>query len=72
MKRSFTNAIKLDMPVVKGWICFAFLFLNVLVAKAQVFYTENFSTGGAGWNLAVSTGANGADPNFFNVSANEG
>ncbi|MBN8697436.1 MAG: hypothetical protein J0L87_12970, partial [Bacteroidetes bacterium] len=72
MKRSFTHATGLDMPIVKGWLCFVLLFLNVLAAKSQVFYTENFSTGGAGWSLAVSTGANGADPNFFNVSANEG
>lgn len=35
------------------------------------FWTENFNTG-AGWSLANVLGAEGSDPNFFQVTANEG
>jgi len=40
--------------------------------NAQVFWTEDWTTGGIGWTNNVSTGAEGADPNFFTVSDNEG
>ena len=57
-------------------LLFAFLLPAVLTCKLSlsqtVFYTENFTTGGVGWNLNVNTGAEGADPNFFTVSDNEG
>jgi hypothetical protein len=54
----------------------ALLLLIVLLfnikASAQVFWTEDWTTGGTGWTFNVSTGAEGADPNFFTVSDNEG
>ncbi len=40
--------------------------------NAQVFWTEDWTTGGIGWTFNVSTGVEGADPNFFTVSDNEG
>jgi len=41
--------------------------------KAQtVIYTENWTSGGTGWTLNVSTGVEGADPNFWIVADNEG
>ncbi|MFL5753736.1 MAG: beta strand repeat-containing protein, partial [Bacteroidia bacterium] len=58
----------------KKFILLSFLaFSCVASLKAQtVIYSENWTSGGAGWSLNVVTGAEGADPNFFNVSANEG
>src|SRR6218665_2091819 len=52
----------------------ALLFLSFISfsASAQVFWTENWTAGGAGWNLAVPTGTEGADPNFFKVADFEG
>lgn len=38
---------------------------------SQVF-SEDFENGGAGWNLNVSQGTEGSDPNFFTVSDAEG
>ncbi len=40
--------------------------------NAQVFYTEDWTTGGPGWTFNVPTGVEGTDPNFFTVSDNEG
>ncbi len=52
------------------------LALSVLVLKTAysqtVIFSENWGTGGPGWTLNVPTGAEGADPNFFTISANEG
>src|SRR4051812_8591068 len=51
----------------------AFALLGVFSAFAQTpFFTENFDTGAPGWMLNVVTGAEGADPNFFTISDNEG
>ncbi|MBP6455144.1 MAG: T9SS type A sorting domain-containing protein [Chitinophagaceae bacterium] len=54
---------------------FFFLFiLSIAIfnkSKAQVFYTENFSSA-AGWSLSNVLGIEGANPNFFLISANEG
>lgn len=42
-------------------------------SQAQtVIFTENWTSGGAGWTLNVPTGAEGADANFFIVADNEG
>ena len=35
-------------------------------------FSEDFESGAVGWTLNVVTGAEGADPNFFQVDANEG
>lgn len=35
-------------------------------------YSEDFETGGASWSLTNPVGPQGADPNFFTVSDNEG
>ncbi len=48
------------------------LILYCVAGTSQVFYTENFTSGGVGWNLASVQGVEGADPNFFKVSAEEG
>src|ERR1700757_3729545 len=48
------------------------LFLASLSKAQTVFYTEDFSTAGAGWNFNVVTGPEGADPNFWKSSAEEG
>ena len=40
-------------------------------AQAGVAFSEDFSSG-AGWTLNVSSGTNGADPNFWTISGNEG
>ncbi len=47
------------------------LFSIRLSFVGQVFYTEDF-TSGTGWSLVNPTGTNGADPNFFTISGNEG
>jgi hypothetical protein len=52
-------------------ISLIFLILFFPETKAQVFWTENFNTG-VGWTLANVTGVEGADPNFFQITANEG
>jgi hypothetical protein len=41
------------------------------IGGSVTFWTENFATG-AGWSLANVLGAEGSDPNFFQVTANEG
>ena len=46
--------------------------LFTMKSSAQVFWTEDWTTGGTGWTFNVSTGVEGADPNFFTVSDNEG
>jgi gliding motility-associated-like protein len=48
------------------------LTLISVLTNAQVFWTENFTSGGVGWNLLSVTGLNGADPNFWKVSDDEG
>ena len=48
----------------------SFFFLSTI--NAQIFWTENWTSGGVGWNLNNPTGVEGADPNFFTVSDNEG
>ena len=57
-------------------LLFTFFLSAILMCKLSlsqtVFYTENFTTGGVGWNLNVNTGTEGATPNFFTVSDNEG
>ncbi len=35
-------------------------------------YSEDFETGGATWSLSNAVGPQGADPNFFTISDNEG
>jgi len=35
-------------------------------------YTEDFNSGAPGWTLNQVMGAEGADPNFFTISSNEG
>lgn len=49
---------------------FSFCFVNNLFS--QVFWTEDWTSGGTGWNMNVVTGTEGADPNFFTVSDAEG
>ena len=52
--------------------CVALLALATSAAHAQtVLYTQNFE-GTHGWTLNTPTGAQGADPNFWKVSDNEG
>ncbi|MCW3085267.1 MAG: hypothetical protein JWP12_2633 [Bacteroidetes bacterium] len=41
-------------------------------ASAQIFWTEDWTSGGGTWTLNVPTGTEGADPNFFTISDNEG
>ncbi len=54
-----------------------FILLSILLSsiftkiQAQVFYTENFSSA-VGWSLTNVLGVEGANPNFFLISANEG
>lgn len=50
----------------------AFLSSYIATYAQTVIYSENWTSGGTGWTLNVVTGAEGADPNFFKVSANEG
>lgn len=45
--------------------------LTELQSQTTVF-SENWGTGGPGWTLNVPTGTEGADPNFFTISAAEG
>lgn len=54
-----------------GFLFLIFCFFGMMPLHAQVFWTENFSTG-TGWNLNVVMGAEGSDPNFFTMSAAEG
>ncbi|MFA5574224.1 MAG: gliding motility-associated C-terminal domain-containing protein [Brumimicrobium sp.] len=35
-------------------------------------FSEDFETGGTGWNLNVSLGGEGSDPNYFVINDNEG
>ena len=60
MKTSLPKAIL----VIITFVCFK------SVAQTTV-YSQNFE-GPHAWTLNVPTGANGSDPNFFTVSANEG
>jgi gliding motility-associated-like protein len=52
------------------------LFISLFTAGAlsaqTVFYSEDFTSAGAGWNFNVVTGPEGADPNFWKSSAEEG
>lgn len=48
-----------------------FFSLAELQSQTTVF-SENWGTGGPGWTLNVPTGTEGADPNFFTISAAEG
>jgi hypothetical protein len=47
-----------------------FIFFNISFAQTTI-YSENFE-GIHSWTLNVPSGTNGADPNFFTVSDNEG
>jgi gliding motility-associated-like protein len=72
----FTFGLKFKSITMNKLLLNSFLILALFSIRlsfvGQVFYTEDFTTGGTGWNLVVPTGANGADPNFFTVSGNEG
>ncbi|HXB41183.1 MAG TPA: gliding motility-associated C-terminal domain-containing protein [Bacteroidia bacterium] len=48
-----------------------FIALNAIYSQTVIF-SENWTGGGAGWTLNVVTGPEGADPNFWKVSAEEG
>jgi hypothetical protein len=48
-----------------------FCILN-LQSKAQVFWSENFTTSGAGWTLNTVQGTEGSDPNYFAINDAEG
>lgn len=50
----------------------AYFIIICTITKGQIFYIENFTTGGAGWNLASVQGPEGADPNFWKVFDEEG
>ena len=56
----------------KNFFYFLFFISCISVRAQTTFYTENFTSGGTGWNLASVQGTEGADPNFFTVSDNEG
>lgn len=61
--------MKLTTRLIAG-LLFVLFFSN---AQSQVtFWSENWSTGGVGWSLNVPMGAEGADANFFTISAAEG
>jgi gliding motility-associated-like protein len=53
-------------------LIFISLFLTSFLSGQTVFYTENFTTAGAGWTFNTVTGPEGADPNFWKSSAEEG
>ncbi|MGZ3864326.1 MAG: T9SS type B sorting domain-containing protein [Bacteroidia bacterium] len=53
-------------------LLFISLFPLTFSQAQTVFYTEDFSTAGAGWTFNVVTGAEGADPNFWKSSDDEG
>src|ERR1043165_3487095 len=73
MKQNYYYRLAKKGLVVRKHLLAAFLFFILAFSgKAQVFFTENWTAGGAGWNMNVPTGAEGADPNFFTVSDNEG
>lgn len=59
----------MSMRKISLLILFAF---PCFLSAQTVFWTENFTSGGSGWNLSVVTGPEGANPNFFNVSDDEG
>ena len=61
MKTTLQKTILLSIP---------FIFFNISSAQTTI-YSENFE-GAHMWTLNVPVGANGADPNSFTVSANEG
>ena len=60
----------ITFPVGKG-IDYQALAVSASAAGGGPFWTENFNSGGVGWNLNVVTGAEGADPNFFTISDDE-
>lgn len=49
-----------------------FVFVSQFIYAQTTIWTEDFSSGGTGWNLNVVNGTEGTDPNFFTVSDNEG
>ena len=51
-------------------LLFVSLFMLSMQSKAQVFWTENFST--PAWTLNVPTGLNDPDANYFSISDDEG
>jgi gliding motility-associated-like protein len=49
------------------------VFCSAVASNGQVtLFSENWNTGGPGWNMNVPTGPEGADANFFTISAAEG
>jgi gliding motility-associated-like protein len=52
-------------------LCISLFITNFLPAQTVVF-SEDWTSGGTGWTLNVVTGPEGADPNFWKVSAEEG
>jgi hypothetical protein len=52
-------------------LLFLFFFSSLFSNAQTIFYSENFQ-GTHNWTLNTSMGAEGTDPNFFKVSANEG
>lgn len=56
----------------RNFLLFIFSLSNFFMWSQTAFYTEDFQAGGIGWNLNAVTGQEGADPNFFTISDNEG
>jgi len=73
MKQYTFCSLSMKSQVLKSAVLLLLIVLLFNIkASAQVFWTEDWTTGGTGWTFNVSTGAEGADPNFFTVSDNEG
>jgi hypothetical protein len=65
----YNGASAFTFPVGKG-ADYQPLYISASVGSTV--WSENFSSGGAGWNMNVVTGPEGVDANFFTVSAAEG